>query len=114
MSKRVIPDEAKQLRKVKSLIKDPDDWCQKNYYRTDAKGKTRHCAIGAVRAAWAMNRNFGNFEVLLHQAAVALFDKSIVDVNDNLGHAEVMKCFDYAINKLIEDANRQPELSNEF
>jgi hypothetical protein len=108
MSKRIIPDEAKQLRKAQDLIRDEEDWCKGSYCYTDSKYKARYCAAGALMQARRLGylRNWTRFESMLHVSSMKLFGHlSIVDVNDMLGHEAVMQCYDDAINTLIEEAN---------
>jgi hypothetical protein len=103
MSARIIPEDAKALRKAQDLIRDENDWCKgaiKFISYPWYKFKPIHvqrCAISALSEA----KYYGiKGRMALSEAASKLYptEQCIVAVNDNVGHAAVMKCFDYAIN----------------
>jgi hypothetical protein len=126
MSQRIVPEAAKSLRKAQDLIRPTENWCQHSSV-AKIKGKFRYCAIGAVAITMgaivregreddpcylylANHHQSPEFILmcnLLHGAAQELYsrDMYIQHVNDNYGHEAVMKVFDYAINKLIVEAN---------
>lgn len=99
------------LKNARDLISDPNRWCQQ-YHARKADGcptsicspeACRRCARGAVLKAgrfdlkttdYAMNR--------LYRAGHELFDSeiSIAEINDEMGHEAILKCFDRAIQNL--------------
>lgn len=86
-------------------LSDKDHWCVEGMAR-DALGRhispdsvraVQWCAVGAIYAACGCSPSSFTNEVAEAVAAIdlaanRLYDKSIVCVNDELGHAEVLEC----------------------
>lgn len=98
----MTPKEA--LVAARQLIADPKNFCQ-GTYALDAGGcaagwssddAVAFCAVGAV---YKVTRSWTPDDALdlLNKAAGAAFTSSLVNVNDLLGHASVLKMFDLAI-----------------
>lgn len=95
-----------QLRDARELLADPTRWTQGSYAR-DARGyralpEAREaacwCALGALlRPAleWDVTLVWGH--LLLRRAAKEIFDRTPDWVNDVLGHADVLRMYDRAI-----------------
>lgn len=92
------------LMRAKQRIEDPANWCQ-----GEASSKHRRCAIGAIEL------EFLDAADVLDSAAIELFNLDTADlkqcpvawVNDILGHAAVMACYDRAIAlRRAEEARR--------
>jgi hypothetical protein len=113
MSKRVIPDEAKLLKRAQDLIKDEKNWCRGVSIRTsiffkggdDYEVVPQYCAMGALHGVKELKNLTPVLHCTLNDAARELYQTSIVCVNDQIGHAAVMKCYDRAIENLIISAN---------
>jgi hypothetical protein len=91
------------LRDARERIADPARWCQRCY--RDEAG--RCCAKGAVYYdAGVVVMDVTPVEVVvaidaLDDAAFSLYRRySVIDVNDQIGHAAVMACYDHAIKGL--------------
>lgn len=100
MSKRIIPQVAKDLMAAKALIEDEENWWCK------AKGEGeehQNCAVTALCAIpdW----NYASYR-LLQEASISLFGLHPDKANDRLGHSAVMLMFDRAISLAIEEANK--------
>jgi hypothetical protein len=113
MSQRIIPDEAKTLRKAQDLIRDEEDWCQEEYREISGflfMKEVRYCAIGALMQVTGCFKKYrSEYSVLrkhLTDSAYMLYEMGPETVNDRCGHAAVMKVYDHAINRLIEGANK--------
>lgn len=76
------------LVRAKARIADPKNWCRDgdNSYRP---GET-FCALLACKPGDGSMTTLSN-------AARELFDRSVIEVNDTLGHAAVMQVYDKAI-----------------
>ena len=99
------------LEKAKAIIEDPKNWCQ-HVFASDLEGKEvleledtayRWCAVGAfIRANGSYTYSCDSeveFECLDSAAGkiISYYVSKITYVNDNLGHAAVMKMYDLAI-----------------
>lgn len=94
---------------AQELIRDPARWCQYTLAQTQDGAPTNVMSPTAVRwctqgARYRVSRQGkANFDadydalVALDMAANRLFSSTSVLVNDNLGHATVMRMFDEAI-----------------
>jgi hypothetical protein len=96
------------LREARALIADPDRWCQ-GYEAVDANGvfidstapqAVRWCALGALGRV-ANRRQLRSTEMLdvdeaLDEAS-RLYGKTVDHVNDEDGHAAVLRVYDAAI-----------------
>lgn len=98
MSDRKVGTRAKQLIEAKARIADRKNWCQ--HELVNHRGQL--CAFGAL---YVGKNYWDNIHVaILNEAAKALFPipnyggmMEAAWVNDNLGHAAVMKVYDLAI-----------------
>lgn len=91
------------LQAARNLIADPEKWCQ-------GKEQTDDGRVCAVRAVWATGANL-NARRALDKAARQLYWHEeageplwpAVRVNDDLGHAAVLRMFDRAIELALND-----------
>jgi hypothetical protein len=92
------------LIKARSLIKDQNNWTQNAFARDDKgrrfnsidKNAVSFCAIGACYKV--SDPDVADKATMkLHKSAMTMFSQSVELVNDDLGHAEIMKVFDRAI-----------------
>ena len=93
------------LISARALIADPTRWTRYRLARTDT-GKPvevanpaacRFCAVGAIARVTGRRPVSGDESYHLSRAAHRLFGQDIVNVNDILGHAEVLRVYDEAI-----------------
>jgi hypothetical protein len=97
---------AEILKAAKALIADPERWTVREYaikadsspawgYETDA---CKWCALGALQYV-LLSRVTGGTQprLLLDSVANGLHDEGVTGVNDDLGHAAVMRMYDKAI-----------------
>lgn len=96
------------LAEARALILDPANWCQEAFAR-DERGRSveachgvRFCALGALHRVYtpATNTEYCLELRALGIAAKKLYDSSMIQVNDNRGHAAVIAVYDEAINGL--------------
>src|SRR4051794_6712739 len=92
------------LKQARGLIEDPRNWVQGNFAVAEGDAPvppshwaaSRWCALGAIK-------KFADSELRIiasariQQSAQDLYGEHIEQVNDDLGHAEVMRVFDLAI-----------------
>ena len=87
------------LRTARALIEDEENWTIGTYRTTDG----RHCAVGALRAAarGVYERNVRQ-AAHCHLLAVAQEHgfRSVEQLNDKSTHAEVLRIFDTACQRL--------------
>jgi len=107
---------SKQLEQALSLISDEAHWMQKDYAH-DADGypiaphedtAVRFCAWGAFHHATNTKywNPFPESAQYLQQAARDLYNDSIINVNDYMGHAAVIATYQEAI-RLAQKAEDQ-------
>lgn len=90
------------LIKARAMIEDPENWCV-GYLNNLVNGKPhQHCAVGAVNVAAKGDWAFGAYAELRALAGVdegcAAWVK-VAMINNEDGHAAVMKLFDDAIER---------------
>ena len=96
------------LKEARELIADEKRWCR-GFLAIDASGRrvdslskkaAQWCALGALERATNKNSHMelGAFTSLM-DCTLGLFGRSIVTVNNEYGHAAIMKAFDCAISK---------------
>lgn len=93
------------LKAARAKIADPANWTRFTLARNakgnpvapTAKGATCWCAHGALYAVGGTAKSAT--ENILYEAAGDTFHADPAEVNDNLGHVEVLKVFDIAIAK---------------
>lgn len=114
MSKREIPQVAKDLIAARKLIEDPANHCQRQLtFYCSLTGNTAYCALGAVNVVTEGDWRHEFFStrqmsarVALDRAAHCLYELSeAVFVNNELGHAATLRMFDHAISTAIAEAN---------
>lgn len=96
MSNRQINDHAKRLIKAKSLIENPENWCQRAI-----EWEGRRCALGALLEV-TQPIDVGDLCSYVDRAANEFDGRNIVQVNNELGHAATMQMFDRAIMLALE------------
>lgn len=96
------------LRQARALIADPSHWCQLGYAK-NKRGRNvgarsplavQWCAFGAgLHVAGNDAHAWFVAQAALNEAARVLYPKTpdAAGVNDLVGHAAVMSCFDHAI-----------------
>lgn len=97
----------------RTVIANKKDWTQFTFAR-DTYGNTvgtenqtadKFCAIGALKFVNEVPYAISDkAEDLLSAASLRLFQYSIVDVNDEFGHAKVLKAYDLAMEWAWEQA----------
>ena len=95
---------------ARAKITNKENWTKGNYARTKsgdvcpsrASYAYSFCALGALNSLWCQGEHY-LAEVTLIKAAKKLYPnfRGIVEVNDKLGHDDVLKCYDLAI-KMLE------------
>jgi hypothetical protein len=107
----MVSDTRRLLLAARGVIKTPDTWAQKhaavNRDNTAVNSMSstacRWCGIGALdRASADIGTPAGNAlaaEQLLHRTAKALYGLNLVQVNDRLGHDEVMAVYNEALRR---------------
>jgi hypothetical protein len=97
------------LKAARALIADPARWQRQDFADTWVcdPNASKFCAIGAAYhvAGVRPTSDEQTQEIrvahdTLYGAAHELYGRGIIDVNDNIGHAAVMRCYDAAIAKL--------------
>lgn len=95
------------LRYARAIIADRERWTKHAIARNQYGGAcetergVKFCAVGAIKATTAQH---GGPLAVLNEAAINLYGRISWEVNDNLGHVEVMRVYDEAI-RLAEKAN---------
>ena len=94
------------VRVARDLIADPEHWCWGEFAQTavgvscswGSPDACRWCAEGALRyaAIKVLDFDLDSFETLEPIGAIAYPD-SLTNINDNQGHAAVLKLFDEAL-----------------
>lgn len=109
MNERVVPKEAQELAKAKDLISKKKNWCKHRFRKTvpapwysSGPDRFQYCALGALEHAKGSHVS----RDILQRAAYDLYGMDVIYVNDSQGHKAVMKCYDRAICKVIEEANK--------
>lgn len=95
---------SEQLRAAKALIADPKNWTRGAFARSafdnvigpETEGACKWCAVGALYKVGDVHGRAGN---LLWDAAAKIGRGHPALVNDELGHATVLRMFDLAIAK---------------
>jgi len=97
------------LTQARDLIADPNHWTQHTFARRSPGGDpctaeegTCWCARGAVRKVAGVHHERELVDILTKAANRLALGNGIVDVNDFVGHAEVIQVFDYAIENVQE------------
>lgn len=101
---------------AKALIENPENWVRGDYarpakdssdsiYGNDPKA-TCFCSLGALQRINNDEDHCTTGHEYLHHVAMTGYDKSIVDVNDEHDHQEVMALWDKAIEKAKQDEDR--------
>lgn len=97
------PKAHETLRRAKALIQDKSRWCQRDYAKT-ANGANvlsaspeafSFCAMGAVYRV--DGKTYTSADDALHSASWCLYGAPPSGVNDDLGHAAVMKMYSAAL-----------------
>lgn len=96
MSNRILNPLAKELVEGKAKIADRSNWCTGIYQ--DKYG--RMCAYGAIGIH---NSRVTDASRLLCQVALELYRETIITVNDTRGHEAVMRVYDEAIRRAMND-----------
>ncbi len=91
------------LVEARAYIADGSRWCQ----NAPDKGK-KSCALGAIMRVYdrRTTKDANTAMSLLNQATHALYLHpyiGIVQVNDRLGHAAVLRCYDFAIAESLRE-----------
>ena len=102
--------QVRVLQAARDLIADKSHWTT-DLYAVDSRGNPaapgarnacQFCAVGAVReATYRAYGNLGKARPIIHTLyahAANLYDgKTLIQINDTLGHADVLRIFDAAI-----------------
>lgn len=102
-----MKDVTQVLIEAKALISNPKNWTT-NYFAKDDEGfdcdpsKKAACQWCAMGAVYHIVGKFSYLEAkeewkLLAAASDSLYRSTVVAVNDNLGHAPIMRVYDKAI-----------------
>lgn len=109
MSRREIPEVARQLMQAKKRIENPENWCRNEAISKDG---SRVCVMGAVDGLYRTVHGIRRAHTtsvaalcLLGRSAEELFKTNYVNVNDRHGFKAVHKCLDHAISLAIQEAN---------
>lgn len=89
---------------ARALISDPERWTTGVPARAedgrmcdpDAPAAVRWCAMGALLAVGPIEDSQHPYNALWG-AAMTIYDTGVVTVNEDLGHAAVLRLYDYAI-----------------
>ena len=98
------------LIKARETISDPDNWCREywalNQYDTPVYPKDasacKFCSVGALKKNSWDERKINKARLYLSQACLELGASDLVPaVNDTMGHEFMLKVFDRAIEKAM-------------
>ena len=98
------------LVEARAYIADGSRWCQDRL--ADEEGRV--CALGAVQVCFSTEGRFhGAHDMalsLLQRASLVLYRVNVTarthpmaQVNDDLGHAAVLRCYDWAIAEALKE-----------